>query len=69
MTVGAGQNLELDFNLPLNTALEMNYNFLITMTVETANGDVCSGTEVLSFTTGGIPELTIEVCEALEEDK
>jgi len=64
--LNAGDSLEVAFNVPLNGAFEMDYSFLITMSLETASGDDCTGSSLFTFTAGGLPDLEFgnDACEA-----
>ena len=51
----AGESLEVNLPITLNLALELDYEFLITMTASGTTGQNCTGTKLLSFTVGGSP--------------
>lgn len=49
----AGSTLEAAIEIELNLALELVYDFLVTLTADGVSGQECIGTEILSFTAGG----------------
>jgi hypothetical protein len=48
-----GDTLSANTDIPINLAIESEYNFVISMTGVTNTGQECTANEVLSFTAGG----------------
>ena len=53
--LNAGETLEVTIPITLNLALELDYEFLVTMTATGTAGQNCTGTEFFEFTAGGSP--------------